>query len=173
MENVQPAPASPDNFRLAMRQLGGGICVITAADQGVRTGMTVTSVISVALDPPELLVSINQTASSWPLIQASHCFGVNVLASHQEAVARRFAGQDGAQGEQRYAGATWCCTPDGVWLLDDALAAIACEVVACHSHSGYALVVGRASGLLVQSPDAGPLLYWQGDYRQLSFPVGN
>lgn len=154
-----------------MRQLAGGVCVITAADQGIRSGMTVTSVISVALDPAELLVSINQTASSWPLIQASGRFGVNVLASHHEAVAKRFAGQDSAQGEQRYAGTQWRCTADGVWLLDDALATFVCEVVACHSHSGYALVIGRVSGLRVQSPDAGPLLYWQGDYRQLSVPI--
>ena len=168
MEKIQPTPASPDNFRLAMRQLGGGICVITAADQGVRTGMTVTSVISVALDPPELLVSINQTASSWPLIQASGRFGVNVLASQQEAVAKRFAGQDGAQGEQRYAGAQWRCTTCGVWLLEDALAAFAGEVVACHSHSGYALVIGRVSELCAEAPDNGPRLYWQGDYRKLS-----
>jgi len=153
-----------------MRQLASGVCVITAADQGVRSGMTVTSVISVALDPPELLVSINQSASCWPLIQATGRFGVNVLASHQAAVAKRFAGQDGAQGEQRYAGAEWHCTPDGVWLLEDALAAIACEVVACHSQSGCALVIGRASGLRTQSPAAGPLLYWQGDYRQLAIP---
>jgi len=154
-----------------MRQLGGGVCVITAADQRVRTGMTVTSVISVALDPPELLVSINRSASCWPLIQATGRFGVNVLASHQAAVAKRFAGQDGAQGEQRYAGAEWRCTANGVWLLKDALAAIACEVVACHNQSGCALVVGRASGLRTPSPAAGPLLYWQGDYRQLAVPV--
>lgn len=151
-----------------MRQLAGGVCVITAASEGIRTGMTVTSVISVALDPPELLASIKQTSSSWPLIQATSRFGVNVLASHQEAVARRFSGHDGVQGEQRYAGAHWRCTPDGVWLLDDALAAFACQVVSFQSHSGYALVISRVNGLCTQATDSGPLLYWQGDYRQLS-----
>lgn len=151
-----------------MRRLAGGVSVITAANKGIRTGMTVTSVISVALDPPELLVSIKQTSSSWPLIQATSRFGVNVLASQHEAVARRFSGQDGLEGEQRYAGSQWRCTPDGVWLLDDALATFACQVVSFQSHSGYALVIGRVNGLCAQPADAGPLLYWQGDYRQLS-----
>ena len=151
-----------------MRQLAGGVCVITVAGEGLRTGMTVTSVISVALDPPELLVSIKQTSSSWPLILATRQFGVNVLASHQEEVARRFSGHAGVQGEQRYAGAQWRCTADGVWLLDDALATFACQVVSFQSHSGYALVISRVKALCAQSADAGPLLYWQGDYRQLS-----
>lgn len=167
MESSLPTPATPDGFRLAMRQLAGGVSVITAASEGVRSGMTVTSVISVALDPPELLVSIKQSSSSWPLILASKRFGVNVLAGHQEAVARRFAGHDGLQGEHRYTGAPWRCTPDDVWLLDDALASFACQMVNCHSQSGYALVIGRVSSLCSHSAGAGPLLYWQGSYRQL------
>src|SRR5690606_16630797 len=122
MDSVQNVTASPAGFRKAMRQLAGGVSIITASSEGARTGMTVTSVIAVAMDPPELLVSVNQQASSWPSIQATGRFGVNVLASHQSSVAQRFSGQGGTKGEARYEGAQWHCTPDGVWLLDDALA---------------------------------------------------
>ena len=62
-------------FRQAMRQLAGGVCVITVggdeAEQGdigasQRTGLTATSVVSLSVDPAELLVSINQGSSAWP-----------------------------------------------------------------------------------------------------------
>ena len=151
-----------------MRQLAGGVCVITVAGEGVRTGMTVTSVISVTLDPPELLVSVNQKSSSWPLLQASGRFGVNVLGDHQEEVAKRFSGQDGLQGEQRYVGSQWHCTADGVWLLDAALASFACQLVSCSEHNGYALVIGRVTALGASAPGDPPLVYWQGGYRRLA-----
>jgi flavin reductase (DIM6/NTAB) family NADH-FMN oxidoreductase RutF len=151
-----------------MRQLAGGVSVVTAASGHVRTGMTVTSVVSVTADPPELLVSVNKLASSWPFIEATRRFGVNVLASHQGEVARRFSGQGGLKGEQRYEGARWQCTPEGVWLLDSALAAMACELVQVHHHGSHALLIGRVDGLRASPPEAGPLLYWQGDYGSLT-----
>ena len=171
MDSFDTTPASPAGFRQAMRQLAGGVSVITAAHEGVRTGMTVTSVISVALDPPELLVSLSENSSSWSLIQSSRHFGVNVLASHQEAVARSFSGHNGLQGEQRYAGSQWHCTQDGVWLLDHALASFACQVVNFNYHSGHILVIGRVISLIAAPTEDAPLIYWQGDYRHLSEAV--
>jgi len=168
LQALPAASVDPGGFRQAMRQLAGGVCVITAAHGGARTGMTVTSVLSVAMDPPELLVSVNQSASSWPVMQAGRRFGVNVLAGHQGEVAQRFSGQGGLQGEQRYEGALWQRTADGVWLLDGALAALACELVDVHHHRGHALVIGRITGLRIQPPAHGPLLYWQGGYGGLA-----
>lgn len=168
MGNVHNLTASPVGFKKAMRQLAGGVSVITACSEGARTGMTATSVISVAMEPPELLVSVNEHSSSWPVIQATRRFGVNVLASHQGAVAQRFSGQGGTKGEQRYEGAQWHCTPDGVWLLIGALASFACEVVQIYTHRGHALLIGRVTALNARPPDSGPLLYWQGDYGLLS-----
>lgn len=172
MVSLHTGPAEPASFRQAMRQLAGGVSVITAASKGSRTGMTVTSVISVAMEPPELLVSVNERSSSWPVIQATRRFGVSVLASHQSEVARRFSGQCGEQGEQRFEGAQWHCTPDGVWLMIGALAAFSCEVVQVYTHRGHALVVGRVNALSALAPDGGPLSYWQGDYGRFSKLVG-
>ncbi len=164
MISLHPKPAEPVGFRQAMRQLAGGVSVITAANKDARTGMTATSVISVSMEPPELLMSVNERSSSWPVIQATRRFGVSVLPSHQSAVARRFSGQGGTKGEQRFEGAQWHCTPDGVWLMIGALAAFACEVVQVYSHRGHALVIGQVTALSVPPHDTGPLIYWRGDY---------
>lgn len=157
-------------FRQAMRQLAGGVCAISACDnEGRRTGMTVTSVVSLSLQPAELVVSINQSSSSWPVIERSGRFGVNLLAADQAAVAQRFAGAGGAQGAERYEGADWQQTPEGVWLLADAPVALACVVEQVWTRHSHALVVGRithATGraLGAQGQPAAPLVYWHGRY---------
>ena len=52
-------------FRLIMRRLAGGVCIITAGLGEDITGMTVTSLTSLSAAPPRLLVSINRQASSF------------------------------------------------------------------------------------------------------------
>lgn len=155
------------SYKQGMRHLAGAISVITADFQGTRSGLTVTSVSSVSVEPPELLVCINGQASAWPLIERSGRFGVNVLQANQDNLAMRFAGAGGVKGEQRYEGAQWS-QHHGVWLLDKAAAAFACEVeeiVMCHSH---AVVVARVLHVqTAQENMSSPLLYWQGQFGTL------
>lgn len=166
MTTIERTEAS-SRYKQGMRHLAGAISVITADFQGQRSGLTVTSVSSVSVDPPELLVCINVEASAWPLIEKSGRFGVNVLHAEQEALALRFAGAGGVKGEQRYETAPWS-QHQGVWLLDEAAVAFACEVeeiVMCHSH---AVVVARV--LQIQATEGAapaPLLYWQGQFGTL------
>jgi hypothetical protein len=55
---------SSGEFRNAMRHLAGGVSVITVGQAKDITGMTVTSVLSLSVDPPTLIVSINRESSS-------------------------------------------------------------------------------------------------------------
>src|SRR4051812_48196845 len=91
-----------NDFRGAMRHLPGGVSVITAGRGRDITGMTVTSVSSLSVEPPSLIVSINREASSWPLIKRYGSFGVNILAADQIAIAERFTGKDGLKGAARF-----------------------------------------------------------------------
>src|SRR6188474_1275959 len=98
---------APDDFRGAMRHLAGGVSVITAGRARDITGMTVTSVSSLSVDPPTLIVSINRESSSWPLVKRDGFFGVNILTSDQINIAERFTGKGGLKGADRFAGAGW------------------------------------------------------------------
>src|ERR1700744_5306620 len=122
--NEAPAP----DFRSAMRHLAGGVSVITVGRGDEISGMTVSSVSSLSVEPASLIVSINRGASSWPLLQRERAFGVNFLAADQLAVAERFAGKGGIKGMERFAGAEWRKRVTGVPLLVGALAAFDCEV---------------------------------------------
>ena len=152
-----------DDFRGAMRHLAGGVSVITVGRGKDITGMTVTSVSSLSMEPPSLVVSINRASSSWPLLKRHGFFGVNILTADQLDVAERFTGAGGLKGAERFAGAEWTTGPSGVPLLVGALAAIDCEaedIIERHSH---AVVIGRVRDLRLSSRTAA-LAYWQGQY---------
>jgi flavin reductase (DIM6/NTAB) family NADH-FMN oxidoreductase RutF len=125
--------------------------------------MTVTSVSSLSVDPPTLVVSINRESSSWPLLQRHGSFGVNILTSDQLEIAERFTGKGGLKGAARFAGAQWMTRASGVPLLVGALAAIDCEVEHIVERHSHAIAIGRVLDLQLSSRTAA-LAYWQGQY---------
>jgi flavin reductase (DIM6/NTAB) family NADH-FMN oxidoreductase RutF len=150
-------------FRDAMRHLTGGVSVITAGRGRDITGMTVTSVTSLSVDPPTLVVSINRDASSFPLIRRSGASGVNILTADQIAIAERFAGKGGVKGADRFAGAQWTAGVSGVPLLVGALAALDCEVEDIVERHSHGIVIGRVRKIR-SSQRSAALAYWHGQY---------
>jgi flavin reductase (DIM6/NTAB) family NADH-FMN oxidoreductase RutF len=161
---------SSDDFRGAMRHLAGGVSVITAGRGKEITGMTVTSVSSLSVDPPTLIVSVNREASSWPVLKRHGFFGINILAADQLEIAERFSGKGGLKGAERFAGAQWSSRRSGAPLLVGALAAIDCAVEETIERHSHAIVIGRVLDILDAqlrigaSGHTGALAYWQGRY---------
>jgi flavin reductase (DIM6/NTAB) family NADH-FMN oxidoreductase RutF len=154
---------SSADFRKAMRHLTGGVSVITVGQGRTITGMTVTSVTSLSVDPPALIVSINRSASSWPILKRTGFFGVNILNADQSDIAERFAGKGGITGADRFAGSEWIRRVSGVPLLAGALAAIDCEVEQIVERHSHAIVIGRPLDMQLSQRTAA-LAYWQGQY---------
>jgi flavin reductase (DIM6/NTAB) family NADH-FMN oxidoreductase RutF len=150
----------------AMRQVAGGVCVITAGIGDERTGLTATSAVSLSVDPPTMIVCINRQASTLPIIKLHQHFCVNVLASRHGAVAERFAGRGGIKGVARYAGANWRSLATGALALEDALASIDCEVEEFIERHSHVIVVGAVRALVVRPGK--PLVYGQGLYGTLA-----
>jgi len=164
-----PSRVRPDHdiaaadFRGAMRHLVGGVSVITVGQGQDISGMTVSSVASLSTDPPSLIVSINRSSSSWPLLLRDRVFGVNILTADQLDIAERFTGKDGTKGRDRFAGAVWTTARTGVPLLVDALVAVDCEVEEIIERHSHGIVIGRVRDLIISS-GATALAYWHGDY---------
>jgi flavin reductase (DIM6/NTAB) family NADH-FMN oxidoreductase RutF len=157
-----------DAFRSAMRELAGGVTVVTVGREADRTGFTATSVSSLSAEPPRLLVCVNQESCSWEVLEKFPFFGVNVLRADQQGLADQFAGRGGLRGLDRYRGADWMKFSDnGAEILNDALAGIDCVVEEILQLHGHAFVVGRIRAIRVHS-DGQPLVYWQGAYRQIA-----
>lgn len=158
-----------EEFRGAMRDLAGAVSVVTVGRGDEISGMTVTSVSSLSVEPATLIVSINRQASSWPLLQKHGVFGVSVLSDHHQHVAERFSGVGGLNGAARFAGAEWINLVSGVPLLAGALAALDCEVEHIVERHSHVIVIGRVLDVRVSSGSPA-LVYWQRQYRTLENP---
>jgi flavin reductase (DIM6/NTAB) family NADH-FMN oxidoreductase RutF len=154
---------SSGEFRGAMRALAGGVSVITVGRGSDISGMTVTSVSSLSVEPPTLIVSVNRQSSSWPLLQRYGAFGVNILTAEQLDIAERFSGKDGLKGAARFNGAQWVTRATGVPLLVDSLASIDCEVEEVIERHSHVIVIGRVRDVLTSVPTSA-LTYWDGQY---------
>jgi flavin reductase (DIM6/NTAB) family NADH-FMN oxidoreductase RutF len=150
------------SLRDAMRLLAGGVSVITAGEGDERTGLTVTTAVSLAVDPPTMIVCVNREASAWPVIRRYGHYCVNVLAHDQQHIADRFAGRGGVRGASRYENASWRALFTGALALEGALASIDCEVeefIDRHSHS---IIIGAVRS--IHANPGRPLIYNQGAY---------
>src|SRR5438445_10385429 len=87
MSGVDPA-----QFRQLLGRFATGVTVLTTRDPAGRPiGMTASSVASVSLEPPLVLVSVDRKNDMYPALSAAQRFVLNVLAADQEAVSPRFA----------------------------------------------------------------------------------
>ncbi|WEK03725.1 MAG: flavin reductase family protein [Candidatus Devosia phytovorans] len=156
-----------DAFKNSMRNLAASVAVVTVRAGDDAAGFTATSIISLSMDPPTLLVSINRTSSCWPLVQRSGRFAVNILSSAHREVADTFAGRRGLSGNDRYVDPRWQRDASQIPRLVDALAVIECDLEEVLPRYSHAILIGRVLNASC-SNSSRPLVYWQGEYNGLS-----
>jgi flavin reductase (DIM6/NTAB) family NADH-FMN oxidoreductase RutF len=150
-----------------MRELAGGVCAVSAGEGNERGGLVATSVTSLSVEPPTLLVCVNRSASAWPLFGRYKKFSVNLLGLRHLELARHFSGATGATGPERYAVGPWTQAPAEAPILSDALVAVQCEVEEILERYSHAIIIGRV--LHVTPAQMGEaLVYVRGGYANLS-----
>jgi flavin reductase (DIM6/NTAB) family NADH-FMN oxidoreductase RutF len=153
-------------FRDAMRNFVGNVSVLTVGKGEDRSGLVVTSAISLSAEPAQLLACVNRSSSSWPLLQRYGCFGWSVLGAGHQAVAERFTGFGGIKGPDRYAGASWVMAKTGAMLLEDAVIGMDCTVEEMIDRATHSILIGRVHTIRTR-PGQGGLVYWKGAYRTM------
>ena len=88
---VRHAPLSDEagTLKAAMRRLAGGVSVVTAGTGEEKTGLTVTSVASLSMDPPTMIICVNRDASAWPVIRRERHYAVNILGARHQHIFKR------------------------------------------------------------------------------------
>ena len=83
--------ATGDDLRGLMREWPHGVSILSVDAEGDRMGVTVSSLVSLSLDPPLVGVSIGKQASCYELVRRAGRFAISLLGADQEELARRFA----------------------------------------------------------------------------------
>jgi flavin reductase (DIM6/NTAB) family NADH-FMN oxidoreductase RutF len=163
----KPAGSAP--FKLGMRTLAGAVSVVTAhSPDGVPIGLTATSVSSLSVNPPSLLVCVNRKTEIAAVLTPGASFAVNVLTTNQIAVAQAFGGQTTAKGRDRFAAGTWHRSPDGeVPLLVGCRAAFECTVANVQDWETHHIVIGSVTEVHFFNSQEPALAYCDGAYQTL------
>ncbi len=152
----------PASFRSVLGRFASGVTVVTARDSSdADCGMTVSAFSSLSLEPPLVLVCVEQRCKMHHVLMSTSQFAVNILALGQEAIARRFA----ERCEDRFQGIGYSRGITGAALLNDTLAYVECNLVDRYPGGDHTIFVGEVIAAAVR-PER-PLLYYRGGYAQL------
>lgn len=149
----------PRDFRNTLGRFATGITVVTTRVGEEVHGMTVSAFMSVSLEPPLVLVSIDRQAKGNELLRKSGRYGVSVLAHGQHHHSNHFAGR--VQLER----SVELMDIQGMPLVEGALAHLVCRVVDTVEAGDHTLFIGEVEYLAHR--EGKPLLYYAGRYAQL------
>jgi flavin reductase (DIM6/NTAB) family NADH-FMN oxidoreductase RutF len=154
---------SAREFRNTLGRFASGVTVITTCHGDHTHGMTANAFLSVSLDPPLVLVSLDNRSRMHRLLSASLRYGVSVLAQDQEALSNHFAGRvvEGLNVP--------LVTVHDMPMLDGAVAHIIAGVVDVHPAGDHTLYIGQIEHL--DWRDDKPLLFYAGKYGRLSLDL--
>ncbi|MGW0631957.1 flavin reductase family protein [Streptomyces sp. NPDC002758] len=155
------ATVTSEEFRDLIGRFASGVTVVTTLSDGIPYGTTASSMTSVSLEPPMLLVSMNRSSRTGRAVVASRHFAVNVLAEDQSEFASRFARQGSSFTDLDIARGS-----RGAPLLPDALATFECRVADELIAGTHVVIIGeveRAGGRAGM-----PLAYFRGSFGRLS-----
>ena len=156
---------SPNLLRHAMRRWATGVSVVTAAHENVRHGMTVSSFTSLSLDPPFIMVSLENTTRTFELVRSSQTFGVTILSADQEAISNLFANSQTELGS-RFADLETFSLTTGAPFLKGGLAFFDCRVVTTLPAGTQTVFVGEVVSAK-EGDDRLPLIYYNRGYRRI------
>ena len=149
-------------LRRVMGHFATGVTVITAKDKdGAPQGLTANAFMSLSLNPPLVIISVDKGATCYACFEPGKGFNVNILSEDQEDVSRRFA----TKGIDKFADLNWHAGSNGAALIDGALGQVECLITSCHDGGDHTIVVGEI--LNVAADGERPLLFFKGKYQKL------
>ena len=155
---------TPSDFRAAMARFASGVTVVTTTLDQSCFGLTVSAFCSVSLTPPLVMVSLDLTSQTFPLIQESQVFAVNILSQEQEHLALRFASKD--LRVKTFADIPLQVGQTGAPLFTGSLARIECRLTGIYPAGDHALMLGEVVHIDVsaESLAKAPLLYYRSSF---------
>lgn len=160
---ADPAPFDPRQFRNALGRFASGVTIITACYKDQTHGMTANAFVSVSLDPPLVLVSLDNRSYMHRILPDAGYFGVSVLAEDQERLSNHFAGRSVEGTHIRF------LTRNGIPLLEGAVAYFVVRIIDVHPAGDHTLYIGHVAHF--ESRDEKPLLFYAGRYQHLRVDI--
>lgn len=158
IEGDDPARA----LRQTLGMFATGVTVITTKVGDEVHGMTANAFMSVSLEPPLVLISVDRRTKMCSLLYEGRRYGVSVLATDQRELSDRFAGRV-ADGGAAPAFDLVHETP----VVDGSAAQFVAKVAKSYWGGDHSLFLGRVE-YACYDENARPLLFHGGQYGDLA-----
>ncbi|OAV62439.1 flavin reductase family protein [Enteractinococcus helveticum] len=136
-------------------ELPAVVSIVTTADnQGTPYGATVSSMVSLSLEPPLLLVCLESNSDTLAALEVGGGFVVNVASEEQQKTAFAFS----KKGPEKFETTNWVLNSSGLPKLVDSAIVFDCVVTSLIQEGDHTIVVGHISNL-EQSNEPRPLIY--------------
>lgn len=139
--------------------------VVTAEYEGELYGITVSAFSSISLEPPVVMVSINNTSSISESILSAEHFAVHILSSGQEQISNAFSSS--LSSREKYEGLEIRRGLTGAPIFPGSLAVLECALDQTLAIGTHTLMFGRVVNVEAEEPDS-PLIYYYRSYRTLA-----
>ena len=150
-----------DNFRLAMRRYIYSVSIMSNKDEeGNLNAITVSSVTSISMEPPSLLICINKSSRIHESIQVGTKFCINLLNKDQRELSNICSDED--RHDQRFNDINW--NNDNIPFLENAQSNIFCNVEKLTSFHTHTIVIGLVEDSKFKNT-IDTLTYVDGEYK--------
>ncbi|MVZ99911.1 flavin reductase [Actinomadura sp. LD22] len=155
------------SFREVMARVCTPVAVVAAMDGERPHGTTVSAFVSLSMNPPMALVSLDKGSDLLALLRPGRPFAINVLSRRQADLAAGFA----RKGTSKFEGVGWSRRM-GVPRLTGSLGWLGCEVAEQVPGGDHVIVLGSVFEAVSEPGE--PLIYHErafGTYAALGGPV--
>jgi len=162
-ENSSDDPViDPGEFRNVLGHFPTGVTVVTADGPDRPVGVAIGSFVSISLDPPLVGFFLGTESGSWPAMEASGHFCVNILRADQQEL----CGVMASRAEDKFAEVETNSAPgSGAPVLPGNHATIDCRIEQVVPTGDHNLIIGRVLSLDAEPEgDAGPMVFFKGQY---------
>jgi flavin reductase (DIM6/NTAB) family NADH-FMN oxidoreductase RutF len=155
-------PVDRDRYRALAGSFPTGVTIVTALDaSGAPRGLTTQSFVGLSTEPPLVIVALDKTSRTLPIIRAHRSFVVNFLKHGAEDVATLFA----SKSDDKFSAVKWkpSAAANGSPILHESAVAYAeCAIDREVEAGDHWILIGSVEGGDVL--DGTPLLYYKRTY---------
>ncbi|MDE0749590.1 MAG: flavin reductase family protein [Acidimicrobiales bacterium] len=148
-----------DLYRKVLGRYPTGVTLVTGCPDGEPEAIIIGSFVSVSMDPPLVGFLVGEDSSTWPRIESTGSFCVNVLSDQQDGLSNAFFRRDGDPWEET----GWEPAPSGSPLIPSCLASIDCSIHEVVDAGDHVFVMGRIEHLS-HVDEGSPLVFLGGRY---------
>lgn len=151
------------SFRQALGKFTTGVTIVSTVDGEDVHGMTANSFTSVSLQPPLILVSIDNNAKIKAKLESSGVLGLSILSANQVDVSQNFSGRPQETVVDPFD------FVDGVPVVKNSLARLRCKVQDVVVAGDHSLFIAEVQSF--DNQDAEPLVFFSGGYTECAAPA--